>query len=151
VIKVARFWYYHHCYFYTIHLFIHRANYIYGLYWWTKFEEHNSFYTPGVASGDGYFSVVTSECLITFFFWETQYNRRMSQHVHAHTPMNAYTYTLPLWTPPIDWADGSGLGVDEVITGISLSTETSPPLKEYSAFYTTHGFERRWAGVQPPS
>src|SRR4051812_39964955 len=29
------------------------------------------------------------------FFFKTLYNRRRSQHVHAHIYINAYTHTLP--------------------------------------------------------
>ena len=34
--------------------------------------------------------------------------------------------------------DPTGLELDEVTTGASLSTGTSPPTEEYSAFYATH-------------
>jgi hypothetical protein len=92
-----------------------------------------------------------------FFFFE-KHSTNANAHIHAHTltPMNAHMHTLPLWAPPKDWAGRSGLEIDEVTTGASLSTGTSSPTERIFRLYKTHrcqtwGLNSGGLGVQPPS
>ena len=68
---------------------------------------------------------------VMHFFCETQYKPRRS-HIHAHTHPYERTHAHP--TPMnTSEAGGSSLEIDEVTTGVSLSTETSSLTEKYSA------------------
>jgi hypothetical protein len=94
---------------------------------------------------------------VSFFF--EKYGTNASTHIHAHllTYMNAHTHTLFLWAPPKDWAGGSGLDIDEVITDASLSMGTSPPTERIFHIYKTHGCQTwglnscGWGYNHPPN
>jgi hypothetical protein len=76
------------------------------------------------------------------FFCKTQYKRK---HLHKSTYIHPYerTHTLPLRAVEHLRETASkklypmGLEIYEVTTGVSLSTWTSPPTKEYSTFNET--------------
>ena len=63
---------------------------------------------------------------LLIFFWDYTVQLRHSQctHTHTHTPMNTRTQTLPLWAS--SKTEPKILEIDEVTTGASLSTGTSP-------------------------
>jgi hypothetical protein len=71
------------------------------------------------------------------FFLETQYKHKRS-HTRTYTHPYEHTHVHPtLWAPLKDWADGLGLEIDEVTTGTSLLTGTSPLTERIFRLYET--------------
>jgi len=71
--------------------------------------------------------------IVVFFFCETQLHADVYIHERTLTPMNARTYTLPLWAPTKNRIGPANLEFDKVTTGASLSTDTSPTTERNSA------------------
>jgi hypothetical protein len=101
---------------------------------------------------DGFLISVQASYDNIVFFCQTHYRRRRSD-IRTYTHPYKRTHTLPLWAPPRNWVQETNpvdLQIDEVTTGTSLSTETSPPTERifwWDTKVSNLKFKLWWVGM----